>query len=224
MSSDFRATVAGMPVKFLQRLLSKQLGNPSGLLGGVVAGQLNQRNAKAITAAVRTLRCAGGEKVADIGFGGGLGLQLLLDAVGADGRVYGIEPSPSMVTRARKELASHVADGRLVLAEGTMDSLPIGDGELDGWITLNTIYFIPRLAESAAELARVLAPTGRGVLGVADPDWLGSQPFAEHGFIVRPVAEVVATLEAAGLEVTIETLPDAGSDASYTLLVCTRAG
>jgi ubiquinone/menaquinone biosynthesis C-methylase UbiE len=213
-----------MPVKFLQRLLSKQLGNPSGLLGGVVAGKLNQRNAKSITAAVSTLQCTGGERVADVGFGGGLGLQLLLDAVGADGRVYGVEPSPSMVTRARKELASHVADGRLVLAEGTMGALPIGDGELDGWISLNTIYFIPRLEESAAELARVLASTGRGVLGVADPDWLGSQPFAEHGFIVRPVDEVVATFEAARLAVDVTTLESTASDVVYNLLVCRHAG
>jgi arsenite methyltransferase len=129
-----------------------------------------------------------------------------------------------MVARAKKEYASQVADGHLVLAEGSMDSLPIGDGELDGWISLNTIYFIPSLPESFAELARVLSPTGRGVLGVADPDWLGRQPFAEQGFIVRPLDEIVGTLEAVGLTVTDETAADPESDASYHFLVCTRAG
>jgi SAM-dependent methyltransferase len=213
-----------MAIKLLQRLLSRQLGNPSGLLGGVVANQLNQRNAKSITAAVAALECTGGEHVADIGFGGGLGLQLLLDAVGVDGRVYGIEPSPSMVGRARRTFASQVASDRLALADGTMGSLPIDDGELDGWISLNTIYFIPRLEEAFAEVARVLAPSGRGVLGVADPDWLGSQSFAEHGFIVRPVDDVVEALGTAGLEVAVKKLSNPESDASYNLLICTRAG
>jgi SAM-dependent methyltransferase len=210
-------------MKFLQRLLSRQLGHPSGLLGGIVASQLNQRNGKSIAGAVDALHCTGGETVADIGFGGGLGLRLLLDAVGPDGRVHGVEPSASMVTRARKELAPQVASGQLVLAEATMDSLPVGDGALDGWISLNTIYFISRLPESFAELARVLAPTARGVLGVADPDWLGSQPFAEHGFVVRPLDDVVEALEAAGLEVAVEKISDPESSASYNLLVCTHA-
>ncbi|TXL60902.1 methyltransferase domain-containing protein [Aeromicrobium terrae] len=213
-----------MAIKLVQRLLSRQLGNPSGLLGGVVANQLNERNGASITAAVDALGCTGGERVADIGFGGGIGLGLLLDAVGADGRVHGIEPSPSMVARARKTYASQVAGGQLVLADGAMDSLPVEDGELDGWISLNTIYFIPKLEEAFAEAARVLAPSGRGVLGVADPDWLGRQPFAEHGFIVRPLDEVTGMLEAAGLAVDVKTLARPGSDVSYNLLICTRAG
>jgi len=105
---------------------------------------------------------------------------LLLEAVGDSGHVHGIEPSPSMVARARKEFHSDVASGRLVLHETTMETLPFEDGELDGWISLNTIYFIPEVSRSFTELARVLAPTGRGVLGVADPEWLSQQPFAEH--------------------------------------------
>jgi hypothetical protein len=90
-----------MPMKFVQRRLSCQLGDPTGLLGGIVDGRLNQRNAGTIAGAVDALQCSGGETVADVGFGGGLGLQLLLDGVGVDGRVHGIEPSPSMVARAR---------------------------------------------------------------------------------------------------------------------------
>jgi len=95
--------------------------------------------------------------------------MLLLEAVGDSGHVHGIEPSPSMVARARKEFHSDVASGRLVLHETTMETLPFEDGELDGWISLNTIYFIPEVSRSFTELARVLAPTGRGGFGGGRP-------------------------------------------------------
>ena len=210
-------------MSFLQRRLAKQLGDPSGLFGRVVAGTLNKRNRRPIAGAVAALRLEGGETVADIGYGGGIGLSLLLDAVGATGRVHGIDPSPTMVERSRRQLAGAIADDRLVLHRATMAALPFGDGELDGWISLNTIYFIDDLAPSFAELARVLKPTGRGVLGIADPGWLASQPFAEHGFVVRPVAEVVAALEDATLDTSVQTLTDpTTSEAGYHLVVCTR--
>jgi ubiquinone/menaquinone biosynthesis C-methylase UbiE len=209
-------------MKHFQRRVAKQLADPSGLMGAVVARRLNERNRKAITCAVAALDCTGAETVADIGFGGGIGLELLMDAVGSGGVVHGIEPSSSMIHRARKALASDVARGDLVLHMATMDQLPLGDESLDGWISLNTIYFIPDLAASFAELARVLAPTGRGVLGVADPQWLGQQPFAEHGFTVRPIDHVVAALSTAGLAVVAKNIEDPHSGAGYNLLVCSH--
>jgi arsenite methyltransferase len=167
------------------RTVARQLGGPSGRLGELFARLLNKGNRPTITAATEALGLTGGETVADVGFGGGLGLDLLLAAVGESGTVHGIEPSADMLERARKQRSEAVANGRLVLHEATMDALPLADGSLDGWISLNTIYFIEDLAPAFADLARVLSPSGSGVLGVADPDWLASQPFAKHGFTVR---------------------------------------
>lgn len=211
------------PPDFLLKTLARQLGGPSGVLGGVVAKLLNKGNAPTITAAVDALGLTGGENVADVGFGGGLGLGLLLTGVGPEGTVHGIEPSTDMINRARKNFPEAVAAGRLVLNEGTMDALPVASGSLDGWISLNTVYFIPDLTPAFADLTRVLSPTGVGVLGVADPDWLGSQPLARHGFTVRPIGEVVALLEHAGLTVeqrTVIASKETGGGAPYSLLVC----
>ncbi|WP_220454206.1 methyltransferase domain-containing protein [Nocardioides immobilis] len=201
----------------LLRTLGRQLGGPSGPLGTVVARMLNKGNAATIRAAVEALELTGGETAADIGFGGGLGLDLLLAGTGESGRVHGVEPSGDMVTRARRTHAAALADGRLELHEAPMEALPFPDGTLDGWISLNTIYFVADLAPAARELARVLAPSGRGVLGVADPDWMASQAFTKHNFTLRPVAEVVATLEASDLTVEDRTLT---GRMPYHLLVC----
>jgi len=198
------------------------LGDPSGFFGNLVVGQLNKRNYEAIAGAVATLELEGGETVADVGYGGGAGLRLLLDTVGESGRVHGIEPSTSMVERSRKEFGEFVADGRLVLHGATMDSLPLDDEALDGWMSLNTIYFIHDLTASFAELSRVTKTTGRGVLGVADPEWLARQPYAEHGFIVRPIDDVVAALEEAALKPVVKTVTNPESDASYNFIICGR--
>ena len=202
------------------RTLSAQLGNPSGLLGGLVAKQLNKNNATPISAAVDVLASGGSlaeATVADVGFGGGLGLSLLL---GTGATVHGVEPSASMITRAQRGFGEELAAGRLTLHLASMDDLPFDDGELDGWITLNTVYFVDDLGPSRAELARVLSPTGVGVVGVADPDWMRTQDFAQQGFTVRPLDDVVAQLGSAGLAVERRGAPHEISDVPYHLLTC----
>lgn len=99
----------------LLRTLGSQFGGPSGPLGSLVALFMNKGNEPAIAEAVDALGLTGSEQVADIGFGGGLGLELLLDRTGAGGRVHGVEPSRDMLRRARKAHRKEVADGRLVL-------------------------------------------------------------------------------------------------------------
>lgn len=209
------------PPEFLLKTLSRQLGGPSGLLGGVVARMLNKGNGAAIGAAVDALELSGSEIVADVGFGGGLGLDLLLGAL-PHGQVHGVEPSEDMLGRARRTHATSVDDGRLTLHQATMQDLPMADGSLDGWISLNTVYFIPGdLGPAARELARVLAPSGRGVLGIADPDWMATQSFTRHNFNLRPVPDVVGALESAGM--TVERREVDRDGPRFHLLVCRPA-
>jgi ubiquinone/menaquinone biosynthesis C-methylase UbiE len=209
-----------MALGSLQRRLAQQLGAPSGFLGNLVVNQLNKHNRATIAGAVDALGPAGGATVADIGYGGGVGLQLLLDATGPRGRVHGVEPSTAMIKRATKEYRGPISSGRLVLHQATMDSVPLVDGALSGWISLNTIYFIRELTPSFAELARVLASSGRGVLGMADPDWLDSQRYAQTGFLIRPVEVVLAALGEAGFTTEVTAVRAPGSDVSYNLVVC----
>jgi ubiquinone/menaquinone biosynthesis C-methylase UbiE len=207
----------------LRRAISSQLGNPTGIMGGVVARQLNKINRGSIQAAVTALHVQDAQSVADIGFGGGIGLDLLLAAVPDGGHVHGVEPSASMINRARKAHTAQIAAGRLTLHQAVMQHLPFRDGELDGWISLNTIYFIDDLASATAELRRVTALTGRGVLGVADPDWMRRQSFAQHGFTIRPIADLIATLARAGFSVQRRTIGDTDTAEPYNLLICDEA-
>ena len=175
-----------------------QLGRPHGPLSSFVARALNRGNEKLIVAAVEAAEPGGGAVAADVGFGGALGLRLLLDRVGDGGVVHGIEIADDMLHRAESKFGG---EGRLRLARGSLTELPLDDGALDALITVNTVYFISELHAACAELARVLRPGGRAVIGIGDPDVMAKMPFVDHGFTIRPVDEIAAALRNSGLQV-----------------------
>jgi arsenite methyltransferase len=197
--------------------LARQLGRPEGLRGRIVARMLNRRNAQAVAAAVEATGLKVGEVGADVGFGGGLGLRLMLDRVGPSGCVHGVELSDTMLRAAAQRHGQELAAGRLVLHPGSLGALPIDDGGIDGLVTVNTLYFVEDVTAAFAELARVLRPTGRVVVGVADPAFMERMPVTAHGFRLRPPDELVAGLTAAGLRVQHERLGTA--PAVFHLLV-----
>ncbi|MBH0778911.1 class I SAM-dependent methyltransferase [Nocardia bovistercoris] len=197
--------------------LAGQLGRPHGLFGKGVAHFLNLGNKAMIESSVRAADPAHGARVADIGFGGGVGLTLLLDAVGADGVVHGVEVATDMLTRARAAHTAPITAGRLTLTEGSMTSLPLETDSLDAAITVNTIYFVPDLDTAATELARVIRPGGTAVIGIGDPDTMSRIPLTRYGFTLRPVPDVIAALERAGCKV--EHRPVAHKPIPYHLLI-----
>jgi ubiquinone/menaquinone biosynthesis C-methylase UbiE len=186
------------------RLLSTvagQLGRPHGILSPLVARALNRGNERAIAAAVDSAEIPRGAVAVDVGFGGGVGLQLLLDRVGDDGVVHGIEIADDMLRRARSRFGRDVASGRLRLSSGSLTGLSLEDNSVDALITLNTVYFISELDAACAELARVLCPGGRAVIGIGDPEVMARLPFTPHGFTIRPIGEIAAALQNSGLHV-----------------------
>ncbi|MFI9507628.1 class I SAM-dependent methyltransferase [Nocardia sp. NPDC052566] len=185
-----------------------QLGNPHGVLGKGVALMLNRGNRRAVEAAVNATGIEQGATVADIGFGGGVGLSLLLGYAGSKGVVHGFEISPDMLARARDRFAGEIASGRMRLDEGSLTALPLPGDSLDAAITVNTVYFVPDLDAVCAELVRVVRPGGTLVIGIGDPEAMATLPFTAYGFTLRPVAEVIAALERAGCTVDHRQLPN----------------
>lgn len=178
--------------------VASQLGRPRGLVGRAVGRVLNRANIRLVTAAIEAAGVERGSQVADVGFGGGVGLALLLDQLGESGVVHGIEISDVMLRAARRRFSRQVASGRLRLEDAPMELLPLPDGSVDVVVSTNTIYFVDNLSPALAELERVLRPGGRLVLGVGDPDAMARMSFAEHGFTLRPVSEIAALVRRAG--------------------------
>lgn len=166
------------------RLVASQLARPHGLLAGKTMDLLDAGNAERITACVDQAHVGPGTTVADVGFGGGAGLRILLDRVAphsdgrtSPGRVHGVELSNSAIRRARRRFRAFIADGRLSVQAGTLQSIPLPDGSLDAVISTNTVYFVPDLVPvrpSSRSMPSARSPlAGRQVSG-AQVRWSNS--------------------------------------------------
>lgn len=194
-----------------QRFLAasaRQLGHPSGWRGRLVGRALNRGNRRLVEAAIDAAGAEPGRSVADVGFGGGVGLRLLLDRVAPHGQVHGVDVSTTMVDQARRTFAEALAAGTLNVRVGSMTDLPLDDDAVDAVITVNTVYFVDELEDAFRELARVIRPGGRLVVGVSDPEAMARMPVTAHGFRLRPVDALVEAMAAAGFaDVRTEAIP-----------------
>lgn len=146
--------------------VASQFAHPRGAAAPVMALLLNSVNKKVNQAAVEAARIERGDTVVDIGFGGGVGLELALRAAGDAGRVLAVDPSKEMVSRAQRRFRREVEAGRLLALLGEAGSLPVDSSTADVAYTVNTTYFWPDVRQGLVEVRRVLGPTGRAVLAV----------------------------------------------------------
>jgi ubiquinone/menaquinone biosynthesis C-methylase UbiE len=202
--------------------LARQLGHPDGWRGRLVGRRLNRGNRDTVTAAVELTGVAAGDRAADLGFGGGIGLRVLLERVGAVGHVDGVDVSETMLESARRTFRAEISAGRLALHPATMVDLPLDTASLDALITVNTIYFVEDLDRAFGEIARVLRPGATGVVGLADPEAMAQMPFTAHGFRLRAVSEVSALLERSGFS-TVRDVRVGEDPRAFHLLVATRS-
>jgi SAM-dependent methyltransferase len=184
--------------------ISRQLSLPSGRAGRVVAALMNRGNRGLNDRAIALLDVRPGHRVLDLGFGGGLTFAPLL-AAGAT--VVGVDRAADMVRAARGRHEDDVAAGRLALHAGDVLALPLEDASVDRVITVNTVYFWPDLPAALAEIRRVLAPSGRLVIGVRDGSVMRQVNL--EVFTLRTPAELATALEDAGLAgVSVHSAPD----------------
>lgn len=204
--------------------LARQLAAPSGVPGRLVGVILNRSNRTEVRAAVQALPLAHGDTAADLGFGGGLGLDLLSRRVGTDGLVHGVELSPAMIDHAARRFRRDGATGRLHLHAASMTRLPLATDSLDGAISVNTLDFVDELQDLFSELARVVRCSGRVVIGLGSPDAMAWISFTRHGFRLRPISDVVDAIHQAGLTLGEHRPVGHGLNAFHLLIVTPRTG
>jgi len=126
----------------LMQTISRQLSEPSGLGGRIIARLMNRGNASLNARAIEHLSLTPEASVLEIGFGGGATLPLLL---GQADRVAGCDRASDMVAAATSRHPEDIASGRLRVDAGDVHALPYADGEFDRILTVNTVYFWPDL-------------------------------------------------------------------------------
>ena len=105
-----------------------------------------------------------GETVMDLGSGGGFDCFIAGPKVGAAGRVIGIDMTPDMVTKARRNLTAYRARTGLDNVEfrlGEIEHLPAPDASVDVVISNCVLNLSPDKPRVWREVARVLRRGGR---------------------------------------------------------------
>ena len=105
-----------------------------------------------------------GEVVLDLGSGGGFDVFIAGRKVGATGRAIGVDMTPEMLGKARKNTAHYRKETGLDNVEfrlGEIEHLPVADASVDAIISNCVINLSPAKAQVWREMARVLRPGGR---------------------------------------------------------------
>jgi ubiquinone/menaquinone biosynthesis C-methylase UbiE len=147
-----------------------------------------------------------GQRVLDLGSGGGFDAFLAARQVGPTGRVIGVDMTPEMIALARGNAAKvglDFVDFRL----GDIEHLPVDDASVDVIMSNCVINLAPGKPAVFREAYRVLAPGGRlaisDMVAVGDlPAAIANDPAAYTGCIAgaAPVAELERMIADAGFQ------------------------
>ncbi|MEU3252979.1 arsenite methyltransferase [Streptomyces sp. NPDC006997] len=173
--------------------------------------------------AVAELRA--GERVLDLGSGGGIDVLLSARRVGPTGKAYGLDMTDEMLalalTNAEKAGATNVE-----FLKGTIESIPLPANTIDVVISNCVINLSVDKPAVFAETFRVLRPGGRiGVSDVVADDTLTPEQRAERGDYVGCIAGALSFaeyrrgLEAAGFTDIEITPTHPVADAMHSALI-----
>lgn len=136
-----------------------------------------------------------GERVLDLGSGGGIDVLLSARRVGPTGHAYGLDMTEEMLDLARANAAKAGATD-VEFLRGRIEDVPLPDGAVDVVISNCVINLSTDKPAVLAEMFRVLAPGGRvGVSDVVAEDHVSTEQRSERGSYVGCIAGALSRQE-----------------------------
>lgn len=136
-----------------------------------------------------------GERVLDLGSGGGIDVLLSARRVGETGFAYGLDMTDEMLELARANAAKAGA-GNVEFLKGQIEDIPLPDAAVDVVISNCVINLSVDKPAVLAEMFRVLTPGGRiGISDVVAEDDIPAEQRAERGSYLGCIAGALSRSE-----------------------------
>jgi arsenite methyltransferase len=136
-----------------------------------------------------------GERVLDLGSGGGIDVLLSGKQVGPTGRVIGLDMTDEMLALAQRNIAEAGATN-VELIRGHIEDIPLPAESIDVVISNCVINLAADKPAVFAEIARVLRPGGRiGITDIVAEDHLSAEQRAERGSYVGCIAGALSVTD-----------------------------
>jgi ubiquinone/menaquinone biosynthesis C-methylase UbiE len=156
-------------------------------LGMLIGGRFRARLAADLAHA------SDSDHVVDIGCGPGNAVRA---AARRGARATGVDPAPVMLRLARTFTRD---TARIAWSQGTAEDLPLPDGSATVVWTLATVHHWKDVTSGLAEVARVLASSGR-FLAIERSVRAGATGLASHGWTDQQVQSFAAQCRQAGFD------------------------
>ncbi|GIG21608.1 arsenite S-adenosylmethyltransferase [Cellulomonas chitinilytica] len=136
-----------------------------------------------------------GERVLDLGSGGGIDVLLSAKRVGPTGFAHGVDMTDEMLALARSNAAQAGATN-VAFHRGTIEDLPLDDASVDVVISNCVVNLSTDKPAVLSEVFRVLVPGGRvGISDIVAEDHLSPEQRAERGSYVGCIAGALSRRE-----------------------------
>ncbi len=183
----FLATLAGYSREELAKLPADAVANSFGCGNPVALAEIRE-----------------GDTVLDLGSGAGIDLLLAAKLAGPAGKVIGVDMTPAMIERARKNAAA-AGLANVDVRHGIIEELPVDADSVDLVISNCVINLSPEKRRVFDGIHRVLKPGGRfsisDIVAETMPDWVLEMHNLHSACISGAISEVeyLAGLREAGL-------------------------
>jgi SAM-dependent methyltransferase len=144
-------------------LLIRQCRKPAWLPGRLFLSGMNTSHGPLTAWGLKHVEVKRDFTILDVGCGGGQTVHTLA-AAAIDGKVYGVDYSPTSVAATKSKNAGAIAAGRVDVRDGSVSKLPFPDGMFDLVTAVETHYYWPDLVADMREVLRTLKPGGTFVL------------------------------------------------------------
>ena len=166
-----------------------------------------------------------GERVLDLGSGGGIDVLLSARRVGPSGRAIGLDMTDEMLALAQRN-AAEAGVTNVEFLKGTIEAIPLPADSVDVVISNCVVNLAADKASVFREIARVLRPGGRiGITDIVADDALTAEQRAERGSYVGCIAgalsfaEFESGLRAVGLDGVSLTSTHLVADGMHSVIV-----